>query len=449
LRDARRDPPAAARLKPPPPPFDCRSTPDRLPFDAVPTLRQKLTVRVLESLKPGAIARDSTCPGFFAEAGKTGVSFKVQVDFRLGPRTGTARDRKSLRITLGRYGVGGLTLDAARAEAARLLAEAKAGRDPRVKVVNAETWTVGHAFKQYVANLGKRPGSELSQRDMLNRLTRYLDDWRDVPLASLTRELCEARQLKIQKDVKARAANKRATGARAANATIKDISAVWTFASDFVPLPPANPCRKITLIGEVKAHHEIPMNELGAWWKAVGDLKNPLRRALHRFGVLSALRPGNLLTIERAWIRLDDRRIAFPASAMKGRRPFVLPLSAPMLEQVREALAAGDVLEKGSPYLFPSRGNTGVVQPMVVSREKALALRDRTGHALRHTWKTCARNARLPESQIMLLMAHRLGGMSDTYGSLAEQFDRLLADQETVSAFILARVGAVAVQPLE
>ena len=397
--------------------------------------RQKITVRQLEALEPNQRISDGSLPGFYAEGGAKGAHLKVQCELRIDGA------RKLVKVALGRW--PDVSLDEARAEATRVLAEVRAGRDPRAKApAPAAGWTVARAFEAYVKNLSKRAGSELTQRDMRLRLGRYLEDWKELPLASLTKELCEARQLKIQADVKARAASKRATGARVANATIRDLSAVWNFAADYTPLPPVNPCRKIVMIGEKREHHEIPVSELSAWWKAVGDLKSPLRRAMHRLGLLAGLRPGNLTAIERAWIDLEAQRISFPGRVMKGRKAFTLPLSKAMAEQVRLALDAGDVLEPGSSYLFPTRGKTGVVQATVVTREKAVALANRTGHALRHTWKTCARNARLPESQIALLMAHRLGGMADTYGSLADQFDRLLADQETVSAWILSRVGA-------
>lgn len=393
--------------------------------------RQRLTAKLLATLKPGALVRDDTVRGLFAEVGPTGaISLKVQADLRAGG------ERRTVKQTLGRYPA--LSLDAARAEAMRLLAEVREGRDPRAPQAAAVRahWTLGHAFDRYVEDLAKRPGSELSQRDMRNRLARYLDDWRELPLAELTKEMCEARQARVARDIRASARQRNATGARSANAVIRDLSAVWNYAADYTPLPAASPTRRIKMVGEVREHHEIPVAELRAWWAATGKLKNPLRRCMHRLGLLSGLRPGNLVAIERAWLRLDAGAVDFPARVMKNRQPFALPLSAPMVAIVREALAAGDVLASGTPWLFPADGKTGHV---TVVREKAAALVDRTGHALRHTWKTCARNERIPESTIEILLAHRLGGVRDTYGSLADQLDTLREDQTRVSSYILAR----------
>jgi len=400
----------------------------------------RLTAKLLATLEPGALVRDDVVRGLFASVGPTGgISLKVQADLRIGG------ERRTIKQTLGRYPA--LTLDAARAEAMRLLAEVREGRDPRAPAEAAKAgarWTLGRAFDAYVADLAKRPGSELSQRDMRNRLARYLDDWRELPLRELTKEMCEARQAQVAATIRASARQRNATGARTANAVIRDIAAVWNYAADYTPLPPVAPTRRVTMIGEVRGHHEIPIADLGEWWAAVGALKNPLRRAMHRLGLLSGLRPSNLVGLRREWIRADRGAVDFPASAMKGRRPFTLPLSEPMQALVRDALAAGDILAPGTAWLFPGDGKAGHV---AVVREKAPALRDRTGHALRHTWKTCARNARLAESTIEILLAHRLGGVRDTYGSIEDQLDTLREEQARVSAYVLERGGAGARQP--
>lgn len=406
----------------------------------MPPSKARLSARVLDALKPGDLCRDESVRGLFAECTASGgVSLKVQADLRVD---GT---RQSIRMTLGRWPA--LALDEARAQALAVLAEVRAGRDPRAAPAapgDAGAWTVGRGFGKYLEDLDKRPGTDLSRRDMAARLARYLDDWRELPLASLTKEMCEARQAQVAARIRTSARQRNATGARTANAVIRDLGAVWEFASDYTALPPVNPTRRVTMIGEVRQHHEVPVAELVEWWRYVGELRNPLRVAMHRLGLLSGLRPGNLTAIELAWIDLVARRISFPASVMKNRTAFVLPLSAAMIVQVHAALDAGTVLfgrSAAAPWLFPSRNAAGDVAPMFTVREGG-ALKNRTGHALRHTWKTCARNARLPESTIEILLAHRLGGVRDTYGSIEDQFDGLREDQERVSAYILARAGA-------
>jgi integrase len=80
---------------------------------------------------------------------------------------------------------------------------------------------------------------------------------------------------------------------------------------------------------------------------------NPLRRAMHELGIYSGLRPGTLVSLQRAWLRLDDRAISIPK--MKRGHPFDLPLSTHMLDLVRRALELSQMLYPGAPWLFPTR----------------------------------------------------------------------------------------------
>jgi integrase len=395
---------------------------------------------MLSTLKPGTRVRDTDARGLFVEVTSAGaVAWKFQADLRQGPRTGAARKPTTIRMTLGVHPE--VSLDAARARATALRAEVRAGRDPRPGRVAPDAWTLASAYDEYLRG---REGTA-TDHDMRARLARYLSDWTARPLAEITREECVARHTKIAADVKARAKSKRATGAKSANATIKDLRAVWAYVSDIGELPP-DPTRKIRLLGEAKAHHDIPIASLPAWWTATGKL-SPIRRAMHRTALLTGLRPSNVTDMRREWLHLDEpgrERVVIPRSAMKTKKggPFVLPLSSSAVAVLRDALAAGDMLHPDSPWVFPSRALNGSVIPMASVREKAAALRDATGHALRHAWKTCGRNARVPEVSIELLLDHAQPGMAGAYGSVAEQFERLRADAETVAAYIIERTAA-------
>jgi integrase len=168
---------------------------------------------------------------------------------------------------------------------------------------------------------------------------------------------------------------------------------------------------------------------------------------MHRVALLTGLRPSNVTDMRRAWLHLDEpgrERVVIPRSEMKTKKgpDFVLPLSSAAVAILQEVLAFGASLHPGSPWVFPSRALDGTVIPMASVREKAPALREATGHSLRHLWKTCARNARLPEVSIELLLDHAQPAMAAAYGSLAEQFERLRDDAETAAKYILTKAGA-------
>lgn len=167
----------------------------------------------------------------------------------------------------------------------------------------------------------------------------------------------------------------------------------------------------------------------------VKALPNPLRRDMHLLGLLSGLRPGTLVALRRDWVRLDAPAISIPR--MKSGRSFDLPLSGHMVDVVGRAMAAGDVLFPGAPWLFPSRSSkTGEVIATQVWKEKALP--SETGHILRHTYRTVAQRTGIDRVNARLLLDHTVPGIEGVYIHERALFDTLLAEQERMTAAILA-----------
>lgn len=413
-----------------------------LPSTMTPT---KLTARVLDRLQPGDRVRDTVVRGLFAEAGKTGaVSLKIQADLRRGPRNGVARAPETVRMTLGRHPE--LAIDAARGRAMALLADIKSGVDPRETgaagvVAGGATWTLEEAYRQYGV---ERPGQERTLADMRARLDRYLPDWKSRPIASITAAEFRERYYKIQADVaagvylpKGRARSEKATGARSANAVLGDLRAVWRLAAGVFRLAEIDsPTRGVgKRTKERPVHQVIAPGGLGAWWQRVRALP---RREMHLLGLLSGLRPANLVSIERAWIDLPRRVVTFPAERMKGRRVFDLPLSAPMVEVIERALARSEVLfpvEAGNRWLFPtySRDRKSVIATQTWY-EGSPGAEIITGHGLRHTYSNVAESVGVPNNRRLLLLAQRVPGIAGRYLDDRALWGELLEAQERISA---------------
>jgi len=78
--------------------------------------------------------------------------------------------------------------------------------------------------------------------------------------------------------------------------------------------------------------------ELKAMYKDFfGDYKgfNPVLNAL-KFLALTALRPGNVRNLVWEWVDLDKKIIIYPASAMKGREEFRIPLTDTLIKILEE-----------------------------------------------------------------------------------------------------------------
>ena len=155
---------------------------------------------------------------------------------------------------------------------------------------------------------------------------------------------------------------------------------------------------------------------------------------MHELGLFSGLRPGTLVTLERAWVTLGARAITIPR--MKSGREFALPLSGHMVVLFERALALSDAFAPGSPWLFPARGREGGVIATAVWKERLLV--GETGHILRHTYRTVAKLAGVDDVDGDLLLDHKIQGVRGVYLSERALFERLLGAQERVTAKLRA-----------
>ncbi len=397
---------------------------------------EKLTQGAVKALrfdgKP-AVVRDGKVAGLLVAVNKGGKSYKVQRDLWQG-QAGRKRLVKTVRHTLG--STEDMTLEEARTRALAVIGLIKQGIDPNAPAPAAPTadagqWTVQRMYEEYVADLRARGCAERTPKDMMERLRWYLSDWAGLPIAGVRRSM-------------AREAHRRITlehGAVSANKAMRDFRTAYNFALRVVDDPdalPSNPVAAVTFNKERASNRVIMPEDLPGWWARVQALPNPLRREMHLLGLLSGLRPGTLVSLRREWVRLGDRAISVPR--MKSGRAFDLPLSEPMAEAVSRALAAGDVLFPGSPWLFPTRSST--TNAVIATQAwKERSLPSETGHILRHTYRTIAQRAGIDRVNARLLLDHTVPGIEGVYIHERALFDTLLVDQAKVSAATIGLLG--------
>jgi integrase len=180
--------------------------------------------------------------------------------------------------------------------------------------------------------------------------------------------------------------------------------------------------------------------ELPAWWAQLQQLKNPIRREMHLFMLLSGLRRQDVLTAR--WDNLDEERKALRIPAPKGgaERAFDLPLSEPMLASLKRAKAAGNTFfpEQGRIWVFPAEpGHVAEV------KEDGKVKLSHTGHALRHSFRTLAGAAGIDRLRLKILMNHAVErDVTDSYASVPALFESLMDAQEQISAFIVKSLAS-------
>ncbi|HMR31849.1 MAG TPA: tyrosine-type recombinase/integrase [Geminicoccaceae bacterium] len=375
------------------------------------------------------VVRDTKVTGLMVAVNTASKSYKVQRDLWTGER-GRRKLVKTVRRTLGL--TTDLTLDAARERAEAVLAQVRKGVDPNAPPVapdeGSHGWTVARMYDEYQADLRTRSAADRTIEDVTARLERYLPKWKARPIAEIKRS--EARQEHQRITVE--------HGSRVANQALKDFRAAYNLALRVVDDPdalPANPVAAVTFNKERASGRVLMPDELPEWWQKVQELPNPIRRAMHTLGLLSGLRPGKLVSLRREWLVLGEKAILIPR--MKSGRSFALPLSDQMVETIKAALAAGDVLHPGSPWLFPTRSNDGrKVIATQVWKEKELP--SQTGHILRHTYRTICQLIGIDKINARLLLDHAVPGIDGVYIHERALFDKLLTSQSMISSQIMA-----------
>jgi integrase len=372
---------------------------------------------------------DAKTPGLILAVNKGRNSWRVKADLWRG-----RRKIKTVRHTLGT--TDQFDLDGARARAQEVLREIRRGVDPNAGSTPARgvaEMTIGELWQAYSAWMRDQGRAETTITGFRRHLDKYLTDWRGTPLGELRKSTARQHHERIT----------RRHGPYSANQAMRSLRAAWNWAvklDDDDALPP-NPVGGVHFHPERRREAVILPEDLPDWWQRTGALPSPLRTAMHRLGLLSGLRPGTLVTIERSWVDIPERSIVIPRGSMKSRREFNLPLSEPMVQLVEDALRVGDTLYRASPWLFPTRTNDG--RQVVATRVwKERTMRGETGHILRHTYRTMAERLGIPQSRARALLDHKQPGIEahDVHSSALR--DELLADQERMSAHILETAGA-------
>ena len=253
-----------------------------------------------------------------------GMSYKIQKDLWIGEK-GQRKLAKTVRRTIA--DVGTVSVKEARRRALDALSQIGEGVDPNGtfdpsanNAASSETWTVARMYEEYIADMTARELAPKTIADHGTRLDKYLPDWKERPIASIKRSECRARHALIAER----------HGKTTASRVLGDFRSSYNFAVkvvDDADALPGNPVTAVSFYKERASGKVILPDDLPAWWTATGQLNNPTRRLMHRFGLLSGLRPGGLMALERHWYRKSERVVVIPK--MKSGRSFALPYRRP------------------------------------------------------------------------------------------------------------------------
>ena len=353
--------------------------------------------------------------------------------FVLRYRMGRGRAAPERRMVIGRVG-SPWTIETARDEAVRLLAEVAKGNDPQAKRKN-----VPRVFSDLVQNW-------LAEEVQPKRKARTFSDYfalvHRLAIPELGRKPVDTI---VRADIQKLHHALRNTPAQA-NSIVRILSSFFTWCEDVAGVRPggSNPCRKVKPYPEKARERFLSPLELAHLGRVlrVVERNRPYVAGAVRLLVLTGARLNEVLSMQWAWIDLGAGTVRLP-DAKRG--PRTVYLSAPAL-----AVLAGLPRVRGNPYVIPG-GKEGthlinLEKPWLRIRKAAL-IPDVRIHDLRHSYASFAVNSRETLPMIGALLGHTQARTTARYAHLDN--DPMRAANERIGEKIgvlldPAKAGAVA-----
>jgi integrase len=387
----------------------------------------KLTTHMIESAKvPSegqAFLWDGELKGFGVRVGSTGVKSYV-----LQYRSPDGRLRRSV---YARYPV--FSVDQARKEAIRMLADVTRGVDPAdVKEAKRTAPTIGDVCDWYLEEaeagrlLGRRRlpiklSTVRMERSRIDRHIRPLIGHRKV--TGLKPADIEAMQADIAAGKsaaeKGKGRGRSTTGGNGAASRV--ISTLHSMCEHAVRLGiigsnPAKGARRMASSRRTRRLSAIELGKLGAVMQLAATRdENPTGLAAVRLIALTGFRLSEAQEVERAWVDPEGSAVHFPDTKSGAQ-------DRPVGKAALAVLGAQPELT-GCPFVFPSDyGDSHYKQVPDVLQRLCIAARVEgvTAHTLRHTFSSVAGDMGYSELTIAALLGHGKRGVTQGYIHIEE-----------------------------
>ncbi len=388
------------------------------------------------------LVRDTDLGGFHVRVTTNAKTFKYTADVV------EAGKRRTLGFTIGTFDE--MTSDVARLAAEdlarqRTLGTLASSRPVAGPAPDAHALTLGDGWKHYRDVLSHERKSPRTIEFYQKIMDNHLRHWAHMPLKEITRAMVVA----LHQEITARGHKARA------NQVVVTGGAIYTFALKGLEtpgLPVLSPWRSYRLFHKLKARQTGIASgfALEAWWEKVDKL-NPVLREANIFGILTALRLTNLISLR--WDQISARERFINIDSTKRGDGFRLPLSRAALRCLWRARKASRLLHETNArtWVFASdRSASGHISNIknvqswkTADGVKRLKVRtEKSAHALRHSWRGFSDQARIPATHSKILMNHAIpSDVHSEYLTIDNMCDDLRASAEIVSALIVKNLS--------
>ncbi len=338
---------------------------------------------------------------------------------------------KTIRVTIGRFPQ--MSAEQAERKAKEFIGELgnKVNPNARRKADAQKNITLRQCYEHYLESRSNLKESTIEQYERY--LNKYLSDWLDKPLLTITRDKVERRHKKIGK-----------TSNTSANATMRVLRALLEYAhgkyedENGDPIILHNPVRRLS---QVKAWYKesrrstyIKSTEFKPWFETVttmpewsGSSTPETIRNYLLLVLFTGLRRNEATCL--TWKQVDLKHKQLTISDTKNGHPHILPLSSYLVELLKQR----KILAKKSEYVFPSGESGHLVDP----KKSVANVRDKSGvyftiHDLRRTFITVAESLGIRDYTLKRLLNHRSAG-DVTDGYIVTDVERLREPMQQIS----------------
>lgn len=394
---------------------------------------QKLTKSFVDKIgfeQSGQIFyRDSELMGFGLRVGKSKKVFFAEAKL----------DGKTIRKSIARHNV--ISVDDARAQAKKILAEIANGKNPfdEIKARRSNIITVKEVLEDYISTRVNLKPSTI--QDYQQTFKTYIGDWQNKPLKEITKDMIEIRFRQIGENSPAQA-----------NKVMRNFRAVYNYAmvkyedSQGESIFRSNPVKRISQLRmwyRVNRRNTlIKYYDLAPWYQAVNSLTNdhvaPNRETVRDFllfVLLTGLRRREAAAL--TWNRVDFKDKTFTVIETKNHIDHTLPLTDYLFDllAVRKSKAVNQ-------YVFPNEFGTGMLNDPKKQIKKMV---DDSGvsfttHDLRRSFITIAESLDISAYSLKRLLNHKMTN-DVTAGYIITDVERLRAPMQKITDYILKCIG--------
>ena len=240
-------------------------------------------------------------------------------------------DGAKRRVTLGKYPA--LSLEKARSKALAVMSRVGEGEDPAAgKRARRDALTVEDLGKLYVEKYAQRNKRTWKEDERLLKVEVYPAIGRMKSIAVKRRDILDIIEAKAEAGYPAQSPQFLAVVRKMFN---------WAVDSDYLETSPATGIRPRAK--PVRRERVLSDAELAAIWNALPEAPiSAVTREIIRLLFLTGQRSGEVCGMRRSEVEIDNATWTIPGDRTKNGRSHVVPLSAPALRIISEALDLAD-----------------------------------------------------------------------------------------------------------